>query len=80
MRCKVTGKALPAIWKHPELEGQLIAAYTRSSAANLVKTVTGKELNEKDFSRTGLFAWRVRILSTFEEQVRATVNQKDMKD
>ena len=78
MRCKHTNRPLPAIWKHPDLDGQLVAARTRFDAWVLVKKITGKEVDENKFSRTGNFAWRKRILSTPESLRECLVNQEDM--
>jgi len=78
MRCTRTGNPLPAMWKHPELEGQLVAAFTRKNAKFITLAITGKDLNEDGFSRTGYFAWRERIISTLEDGVRMMVRPEDM--
>lgn len=78
MRCKVTGKALPAIWEHPNLDGQYVAAMTRELAYYLVLVVTGKRLNPSLFKRTGNFAWRQRIISTDDAMLSSIVNKEFM--
>lgn len=77
-RCKRTGNPLPAMWKHPELDGQLVAAFTRKNARLITLVITGKDLSEDGFSRTGYFAWRERIISTLEDGVRMMVKPEDM--
>lgn len=79
MRCKHANNPLPAIWKHPELDGQLVAAFTRRNAKFLTLAITGKDLGEVGFSRTGHFAWRERIISTIEEGIKMMVKPEDMK-
>ena len=78
MRCKRTGRALPAIWKHPDIEGQLVSAMTRSEAHALVKTIIGTDVDIDKFSRTKDFAWRSRILSTPEALRECLVRYEDM--
>ena len=78
MRCKRTGRALPAIWKHPDIDGQLVSAMTRFNAWALVKAITGKSVDEGKFIRTNDFAWRERILSTPEALRECLVEKEDM--
>ena len=80
MRCKRTNRPLPAIWKHPDFDGQLVAAFTRKDARLLVMAITGKDLDEAGFSRTGDVAWRQRIISTPETLREMLVNQDDMEN
>lgn len=79
MRCKRTGRALPAIWTHPGLDGQWVSAYTRRDARGLIMKITGKDLPEDDFSRTGDFAWRQRVISEPETLFQMIVQPEDMK-
>lgn len=79
MRCKVTKKPLPAIWKHVDLDGQCIAAFTREQAWALVKAITLKDLDLSKFTRTGEFGWRPRMLSTADDLSLILVNDRDME-
>ena len=79
MRCKVTKKPLPAIWKHPDLDGQCISAFTREEAWGLVKMITGKDLDRSKFSRTGEWGWRPRMLSTADDLSLILVQDRDME-
>jgi hypothetical protein len=79
MRCKRTGKPLPAIWNHPDLDGQKIAALTRTNAYFLIKVITGKTLDASKFVRTGNFAWRERVISTEDALTESLVQTEDMK-
>ena len=75
MRCKHTGRPLKAIWRHPELDGQWVAAYTRFEAWALVKAVTMKDLEKELFVRTGDFAYSGCIISTLETYDKVKVKQ-----
>lgn len=79
MRCKYTKRALPAIWKHPDLDGQCIAAFTRDEAWALVKAITLKDLDKSKFTRTGEFGWRPRMLSTDDDLSQILVTDRDME-
>ena len=78
MKCKRTGSALPAIWKHPAIDGQFVAALTREQARLLFMTITGRDVPADGFSRTGDFAWRSRIISTFDAYRDSRVDPADM--
>lgn len=80
MRCKRTKRALPAIWKHPDIDGQLVSAMTRDNAFFLIKKITGKEVDVSKFSRTRDFAWRERILSTPEALRECLVADEDIEE
>lgn len=69
MRCEHTGRHLPAIWKHPDLDSQLIAALTRNDAYLLTKLITGKNLDHTSFSRTGKFATEERVFSVGTDDI-----------
>jgi hypothetical protein len=79
MRCKRTKRPLPAIWKHPDLDGQLVSNFTRKEARFLVMAITGKDLDEAGFVRTGDFAWRQRIISTPDALREVLVRLDDME-
>ncbi len=79
MRCKRTKRPLPAIWKHPNFDGQLVAAFTRIGARLLAIATTGGDLDEAGFSRTGDVAWRERIISTPEALREVLVRLDDME-
>ena len=79
MRCKVTKRPLPAIWKHPDLDGQVLAAHTRNDAWALILKITGKHLDPSKFSRTGEWGWRPRMISTADDLSLILVNDRDME-
>lgn len=66
MRDKITHQELPAIWKHPDLQGQRVAAFTRLQAKYLAEAITQKSLSLDGFSRTKLFGYRPMVMSTIE--------------
>ena len=80
MRCKRSKRPLPALWKHPAFDGQLVSAITRKEARILVMEITGKDLDEAGFVRTGNFAWRRRIISTLEALREVLVQLDDMEE
>lgn len=58
-----SGNSLRAIWTHPELYGQYVSGLTRQEAQLLVKVITGKDLSEDGFTRTGKFHYKCRLFS-----------------
>lgn len=58
-----SGIALMAVFFHPDLDGQYVSAFTKLKARTLVSIITGKDLDEDRFTRTGKFVYNSRIWS-----------------
>lgn len=55
------------IWKHSDLDGQLVSAQNPKDAFFLIKAITGKELSIQGFVSTEVFTSKMRVISTVSE-------------